>query len=624
MPKSITQTFRHASGTYYVRYVFPVKIRAKYPNLGRELRFSLRSKDRVKARHSALHKLLLIENALNLLSALSIENLLKLIVERSGSNKPEKISGRSESLGENLSNEAITKNEFYALMSVVEENSSNMESIDPNDITVFKPTDPQQNSDDIKEINLTEVDVSIHEVNASAGLNDNSCCDSKHKETKRATKKNSTDKQVTDLKKQETSTLTFGELVQRFFADNLAQHVFTEGDATYRKYTGYMRNVVEVVGEKTPIDTITPPMVMEYRNIILEYPARRFVGCNAKRKLMDLMSDPTIQRIKKDTATEYFDRFRAVLDHGCILGYLSSNPAASIKIRKVTGRSGTGGSVEVSRKPFTDKDLINILNGYIYHGNYNGGRRKLLDAHFWVPIIALYTGMRIGEICQLQVTDIHLEGITWHGRHFNEPYIQVCEEHRSQRVKNKNATRKVPIHRQLIQIGFLDYVTSRKESQSDSENAQLFDGMRYEEHSKWGRVISRWFNGDGLGKTYKGYKHHVIPEADLGGKVFHSFRHTFIDILRNTLGRGGKPIISAIVGHEEAGSTEAYGDGLQLDVLTDAINSVRYSDQVEELVSTLRYEDFIAKKRGKWTKSASKVDSCNVSRKNEFFTKNEK
>ena len=602
MPKSITQTFRHASGTYYVRYVFPVKVRAKYPNLGRELRFSLRSKDRVKARHSALYKLLLIEKSLDLLSALSIEKLLKLKVERSGLSKPEKISGRSENLVENLSNEAITKKELYALMSVVEENSQSLHSIGHNDLAIVNSADPKKNSDDLKEHKLTEVDAQMHEVKTPAGENDNSCCDNKHKEPKRATRSNSTEEQVTDLKKQETITLMFGELVQRFFADNLAQHVFTEGDATYRKYTGYMRNVVEVVGEKTPIDTITPPMVMEYRNIILEYPARRFVGRNAKRKLNDLMSDANIQRIKKDTATEYFDRFRAVLDHACILGYLNSNPAASIKIRKVTGRSGTGGALEASRKPFTDQDLINIFNGYIYHGDYDIGRRKLLDAHFWVPIIALYTGMRLGEICQLQVTDIHLEGITWHGRHFNEPYIQVCEEHQSQRVKNKNATRKVPIHRQLIQIGFVDYVTSRRESLSDRENAQLFDGMRYEEHSKWGRVISRWFNGDGLGKTYKGYKHHVIPKSDLGGKVFHSFRHTFIDILRNTLGRGGKPIISAIVGHEETGSTEAYGDGLQLDVLADAINSVRYSDKVEELVSTLSYEDFMAKKRSKWTK----------------------
>jgi integrase len=220
--------------------------------------------------------------------------------------------------------------------------------------------------------------------------------------------------------------------------------------------------------------------------------------------------------------------------------------------------------------------------------------RKLFDAHFWVPLIAMYTGMRVGEICQLQISDIHTEGMRWHGRVFTQPYIQVCAEHESQRVKNQNATRKVPIHHRLIEVGFLDYVELRKREARGNADQRLFRHMRYESHSKWGRVITRWFNGDGEKKA-DGYKHRVLDQQALEGKVFHSFRHTVIDIFRSTLGASGKPIISAMIGHEEEGSSAAYGDGYQLDQLSQAMDTLRYSDEVEALVSRLRFDDYVQK-----------------------------
>ena len=35
------------------------------------------------------------------------------------------------------------------------------------------------------------------------------------------------------------------------------------------------------------------------------------------------------------------------------------------------------------------------------------------DALRWVPLIALYSGMRLGEICQLRTADVILEGKVW-------------------------------------------------------------------------------------------------------------------------------------------------------------------------------------------------------------------
>jgi hypothetical protein len=118
--------------------------------------------------------------------------------------------------------------------------------------------------------------------------------------------------------------------------------------------------------------------------------------------------------------------------------------------------------------------------------------------------------------------------------------------------------------------------------------------MKWELKSKWGRIISRWFNGDGEAKQ-DGYKHKVLNPNELDGKVFHSFRHTAIDILRSTLGPKCKPVISALMGHEETGSSASYGEGYQLDQLSEALYTLRYSDEVEALVSSLKFDDFVQK-----------------------------
>lgn len=390
-------------------------------------------------------------------------------------------------------------------------------------------------------------------------------------------------------------TITFTALAERFFADGVIEGTYKEGSGTLNKYRSYMKNIVEVIGADTLVHTLTPAKIMEIRNTILVYPKYRNSGARKDRSLEDLLADPSVARLKKDTASEYFDRLNNVLDHGYILGYLTTNPADKVKIKKVKGRCGTGEEDDqVSRNPFTDEDLIDLLNGYIYHGRYNVAKRKLYDAHFWVPLIAMYTGMRVGEICQLQLSDIHTEGKRWHGRVFNHPYIQVCAEHRSQNVKNKNAVRKVPIHPRLIEIGFLDYVELRRREAGGRDGIRLFRHMKWELKSKWGRVISRWFNGDGDAKK-DGYKHKVLNPNELEGKVFHSFRHTAIDILRSTLGPKCKPVISALMGHEETGSSASYGEGYQLDQLSEALYTLRYSDEVEALVSSLKFDDFVQK-----------------------------
>ena len=125
-----------------------------------------------------------------------------------------------------------------------------------------------------------------------------------------------------------------------------------------------------------------------------------------------------------------------------------------------------------------------------------------LPWHIWIPLLALYTGARIGEIAGLQT------------HHF---YSKMgIEAMHLPGTKTQCSPRDIPIHSDLLEIGLLQLVDARRKAGVKN----LFD-ITLSEQNGIGAAPSKWF-GAFLRKDAK------IPEKD---KVFHSFRHTLIDHL---------------------------------------------------------------------------------------------
>ena len=79
-----------------------------------------------------------------------------------------------------------------------------------------------------------------------------------------------------------------------------------------------------------------------------------------------------------------------------------------------------------------------------------------MSHQFWLPMIGLFTGARVNEICQLNpqsdVIKDEKSGI-WYFNLTNDDAGVDIEKHH----KNDNSKRKVPMHSKLIDCGFLDY-----------------------------------------------------------------------------------------------------------------------------------------------------------------------
>ena len=163
----------------------------------------------------------------------------------------------------------------------------------------------------------------------------------------------------------------------------------------------------------------------------------------------------------------------------------------------------------------------------------------------WVILIAIYSGARLGEIWGLRGCDLLIDEDTKIA-YFNH-------NKKSGATKNDNAMRRTPVHSKLVELGLLS----------------LFDASS-EERVFWAvkssQSITKWF------PTFRDKC--GVAELDPQGKsqTFHSFRHTFINNVRNT--GISDYLLQQVVGHQviSAGLTDNYSkDGAEISMLLEVV-----------------------------------------------------
>lgn len=189
---------------------------------------------------------------------------------------------------------------------------------------------------------------------------------------------------------------------------------------------------------------------------------------------------------------------------------------------------------EVSYLAFNGEQINHIFSKETYC-DFN----KLKPNYYWLPFLALYTGARIEELASMEIKNIKQEDGIWY---FDIP-----------RMKNDNSERKVPLHKEIINSDFLDYVESvRKRNESllfpELKKKPTFD-------TKTADLIAPSNYGKNASRRFGEYMDSInLSDPRL---VFHSFRHTFISSISTT--RNNIILNMALVGHIDANILTAIG-----------------------------------------------------------------
>lgn len=344
---------------------------------------------------------------------------------------------------------------------------------------------------------------------------------------------------------------TLRQLREEYMSDP-AKH---RGQSTQKNYVIILRVLEEMLGEDRCVHEITREDCKKVRELLTKMPSnaqKRAPGITIQ-KAIELAEKNGWPKLSPSTINTHMSKLNALFSYADEEGYIYKNPAKNLYVKDMVKDKD-------KRDPFSVEQLQVLFNAPLYTGckNDGAGINTIGDQHprnakFWIPLISLWTGMRLNEICQLEVSDISKkDGVD---------IILICleGEEEEKRVKTEAGVRFVPIHPELKKIGFMEYVEKMK----NNKGHRLFPELKKGAEGYYSANFSKWFS--------RFLKQNKIKEKKI---VFHSFRHSYRDALREA----EMPVEAAKqLGGWSNGSTDGnYGSGLKASTLYKHISNLGY------------------------------------------------
>lgn len=239
--------------------------------------------------------------------------------------------------------------------------------------------------------------------------------------------------------------------------------------------------------------------------------------------------------IKGKTCEEYFKTLMSFFKYAIDEHLLDESPLKEMRLKFR--------SKPITRGKFSKNQVNDILS---YVATETDNNRK------WPLILMAYTGMRNGEVMQLRNEDIKECADT------NIKYFLITDKAGS--AKSEGSVRKIPIHSQIIKLGFLEFVTSKKEKKLFNKDSKFLTS----------------FYSNTLKPKLK------LPDETEENKPLslYSLRHSFITELANN--DVNLTTIQQIAGHSKSSdvTTTYYIGNLDLYALSKAVEKVNYAVKV--------------------------------------------
>lgn len=327
-----------------------------------------------------------------------------------------------------------------------------------------------------------------------------------------------------------------------------------------------LRYLMEHLGEDRPLASVTAHEIRKFRDAVLTL--RKNHGRSPAQSFLQKQTENAEHRVAPKTATLIFEPCQAFF-RWCknVQGLIDKNPAEDVRMMII----GKDKAVK-NRRPFREDELRCLFGSPLWTGchsvdrRYRKGTRIIQDAKFWIPILGYYTGARLGELVQLHFADVRLDD--------QFPCISINEENEAgaaskKHVKSMAGIRTVPIHPDIMALGFAEFVARRRKGSKSSD--RLFPEFPYGSDGQASTVFSKFFARllDAVG----------LNDPAL---VFHSFRHGAQDAFRDAL--TPQYVTDKIIGHHDGATSSGYGMGVSLDVAASAMAAAKFKVRLPEIL----------------------------------------
>ena len=329
---------------------------------------------------------------------------------------------------------------------------------------------------------------------------------------------------------------------------------------TESEMRGYVRRLIEHLGD-IPIADLKPVALDGFLVKLRKFPVTKRPDI-LKRSFDEIVAlygdDPEFAKIGgKTIRVKWFGCFNKLANFAVSRTLIKTNPVTATIPKKAGDNSedrDAWGPDQI--KAMFTKPLFTGAAS-LFGNRDEPGNLVSKDAKFWLPLIGLWSGMRLDEIGATRTGELKhdAEHDVWYfdltGRPLKGP----------RRVKNAQSQRLVPVHAKLIELGFIKYAQQQGE--------WLFpdlphDGPESGDTTKqWSKWFGRWWRANGL------------MDAELSTD-FHSFRHNFKSACMAA--DLAEDVHDLLTGHAGIGNQKVSRRYVSADIafLSKAINKVAY------------------------------------------------
>lgn len=297
----------------------------------------------------------------------------------------------------------------------------------------------------------------------------------------------------------------------------------------------------EFVGHRRSVSSITRADARKWRELLYKYPTMAAQRSVFKDKPFDevvvlnekLGYDP----ISATTVSKHLSGVSTFFKWLCVEGYIDRNIFDGLSPRlKLDGKKRAAFSEEQLRRLFKSP----LFTGCSGEGNIiaysTPGSFLVRDWRFWLPLMSAFSAARLSELAQLEVSDVRkIEGIYC---------LDINADGEGDKtLKSEWSKRLVPVHSQLLKVGFGRFVDNMR-----SKGAiRLFPELDRDSLGSFS-YASKWF-----GKYLKRMEFEPNSRDEI--PVFHSFRHSAVTQMGKELGDSE---IQPLIGHEALTTTKGY------------------------------------------------------------------
>ena len=304
---------------------------------------------------------------------------------------------------------------------------------------------------------------------------------------------------------------------------------------TIKDFSSTIAVALEYFSSDTVANSLSRDLARDFMMFASQLPLRFSLAKETRykplREVIIIADKLGLKRASVPTVNKRVNVISAVFSYALEEGKVRQNPFMNMSLKDPKKAKG-------KRNPMTLNDIKKLFVGL-----------KEQSEDYWVTMIAMYQGARQNEILQLRKSDIVFERETW--------LLSFHDRFENNSMKTESSVRIVPIHKALIERGFVKWITNiRRES-------RLFPSASLGIYGNYSQTYSKHINAE--------YRRLGIFNH------FHSLRHSFRDACREA--EISQDIVDYLGGWSGSASVgRSYGAlEFSLKHLSKALNRIKYS-----------------------------------------------